>query len=150
MPDLDVDGVEVLMGSATPDLDWVVTASGDDESLMTMLSVFRGGHQVAGAGFGGRGLYPGAVMNEWRGKTDDLPYFVMACTAPDIDRVVATTDRRTEVVLRLSPVVERFGFRFAAAALPAGEGPGQIRAEIAGRAQQSLPQATGRPPELER
>jgi len=68
-------------------------------------------------------------MNEWRGQRDDLPWFVMARTDPVVDRVVATTASGTDVVLAMSPLVARFGLRFAAAALPAGERPGGLRAE---------------------
>ncbi|MGH3397064.1 MAG: hypothetical protein ACRDPO_20480, partial [Streptosporangiaceae bacterium] len=81
----------------------------------------------------------------WRGRTDDLPYFVMARTRPEVDRVVATTTRGTEVPLALSPVVEAFGLRFAAAALPGGEEPGSLRAERAGAVLQTLPQPMPRP-----
>jgi hypothetical protein len=132
--------VEVLSGTADGTLRWVVITWGGDEDLYTMLHVYRGDQQVAGSGFGGPKLYPGQVMNEWRGQSDGLPYFVMARTAPDVDRVVATTDRGTEVVLALSPPVERFGLRFAAAALPEGERPGSIRAERGGDALLARPQ----------
>jgi hypothetical protein len=94
-----------------------------------MLDVYRGDRQVAGSGFRGPKLYGDSLVNEWRGHTDDLPYFVMARTSPIVDRVVATTDLGTEVTLSLSPVIERFGLRFAAAALPAGERPCTLRIE---------------------
>jgi hypothetical protein len=97
-----------------------------------MLQVFRGEPKVADAGFGGPGLYPGSVINEWRGQADDLPFFVMARVSPNVDRVIATTAKGTEIVLAMSPPVERFGLRFAAAALPPGERPGSIRAEREG------------------
>ena len=89
----------------------------------------RGGQQVAGSGFGGSGLRPGSVINEWRGQADDLPFFVMARVSPSVDRLIETTAAGTEIVLAMSPPVERFGLRFAAAALPPGERPGSIRAE---------------------
>ncbi len=129
-----------MSGSAGSDLNWVILAGVSDEHFMTMLLVSRAGRQVAGSGFGGPKLYPGSVMNEWRGKTDDLPYFVMARTAIEVDRVVAITDRGTEVVLALSPIFGQFGLRFAATALPAGEGPGFIRAEVEGRIVETSPQ----------
>ena len=121
--------IEVLSGFAGTDLRWVVMAGGDDADLMTMLHVYRGDRQVAGSGFGGPKLYGDSLVNEWRGQKDDLPCFVMARTAPVVDRVVATTDRGTQVTLSLSPVIERFGLRFAAGALPAGERPGTLRIE---------------------
>jgi hypothetical protein len=57
---------------------------------------------------------------------------LLARTAPQIARVVATTDRGVEIELRLSEVVEQFGLRFAAAVLPDAHGPGSIRAESDG------------------
>jgi hypothetical protein len=122
----------VLSGAEDGGLRWVVVVSGDDEDLSTMLHIYRGDRHVAGSGFGGPKLYPGSVLNEWRGKTDDLPFFVMARTSPIVDRVVATTDRGSEVVLAMSPLIERFALRFAAAALPDGEGPAGLRVEREG------------------
>ena len=56
----------------------------------------------------------------------------MARTAPIVDRVVAITDHGTEIILELSLPIQRFGLRFAVAALPDGESPGSIRAERGG------------------
>jgi len=135
------DAVEVLSGRAGTDLRFVVVAYGNDEDLYTLLRVFRGERTlVAGSGFGGAALPPGSVLAEWRGQTEGLPFFVMARTSPAVDRVVATTDRGTEVTLALSPLVERFGLRFAAAALPDGERPAGLRAERDGTVLQSLAQ----------
>lgn len=121
--------VEVLSGTVEGGLHWAVVASGDQAELATMLHVYRGGQQVAGSGFGGPALYPGSVINEWRGRADDLPFFVMARVSPSVDRVIATTAGGTEIALVMSPPIERFGLRFAAAALPPGDRPGSIRAE---------------------
>ncbi len=141
MAELTGDPVEVLSGSAPGGLRWVVVVSGDDDDLYTMLRVYRGDRNVvAGSGFGGPKVDPHSVMNEWRGRTDDLPYFVMARTLPDVDRVVATTDQGSEVVLALSPPVDQFGLRFAATALPRGERPGHIRAERDGTVLETRPQ----------
>jgi hypothetical protein len=120
---------EVLSGQAG-ELSWVVTVEGDDADLRTMLRVCRGDQVVVpGSGFGGPGLYPGRLLNEWRGRTGDLPYFVMARTSPAVSRVVATTDRGLEVELALSGPAGPSGLRFAAAALPPGHAPASIRAE---------------------
>jgi hypothetical protein len=141
--------VQVLAGTAAGGLRWLVVAYGDGEDLYTFLRVYSGDKLVVpGSGFGGPPLRRGSVINEWRGRTDDLPYFVMARTVPDADRVVATTDRGVEVELALSEPVDRFGVRFAAAALPAGHGPGSIRAEkggaeLARRPQPMPPPAAG-------
>jgi hypothetical protein len=118
-------GVEVLSGRHG-DLTWQVMVSGDERDLMTMLHVRHGDRLVAASGFGGPPLYAGSLVNEWRGRTDDWPYFVMARTDPSVDRLVAVTDRGTEVELTMSAPVPEFGLRFAAAGLPEGEAPGRL------------------------
>ena len=140
--------VEVLSGMVEGGLRWVVVASGDLAELSTMLHVYRREQQVAGSGFGGPALHPGSVINEWRGQADDLPFFVMARVSPIVDQVIATTANGTEIVLEVSPPVERFSLRFAAAALPPGERPGTIRAERDGTTMETHQQATppSRPP----
>jgi hypothetical protein len=120
----------------------VVIADGDDGDLITMLDIYSGDQQVAGSGFRGPGLYGDSLINEWRGQTDDLPYFVMARVSPVVDRVVATTDVGSEITLSLSPVIEPFGLRFAAAALPAGEQPASLRIERDGAVLESALQPT--------
>ncbi len=147
MPDPSSDAVEVLSGAAEGDLRWVVVVEGNDEDLYTMLRVYRGARQVAGSGFGGPKLYGDSLVNEWRGRTDDLPYFVMARTSPIVDRVVATTHRGSDITLALSPPIEAFGLRFAAAALPAGEEPSSLRVERAGVVLETRPAPMPRPPE---
>jgi hypothetical protein len=138
--------IEVLSGAAAAGLRWEVVCSGHDEDLYTMLRVYSGHKRVvAGSGFGGPKLLPGSVMSEWRGRTGDLPYFVMARTVPTVTRVVATTDRGTDVVLELSEPIERFGLRFAAAALPPGHMPAAIRAERDGVVLEERPQRMPRP-----
>jgi hypothetical protein len=126
------DPVEVMAGTLDSGLRWVVAVEGNEHELFTTLHVYDGDRVLAGSGFGGPPLYDGSLMNEYRGRTDDLPWFVMARTAPVVDRVVATTDGGTEITLELSPPIDRFGLRFAIAALPAGETPGSIRAEQGG------------------
>jgi hypothetical protein len=124
------DPVEVLSGLVEPDLRWYVMTSGDDRNLLTMLHVYRGDEKlIGGTGFDGPPLDANSLMSEYRGRKGDLPWFVMARTAPMVDRVVATTDQGTEVTLELSPPIQRFGLRFAVAALPDGERPGSIRVE---------------------
>lgn len=133
MPGRADDPVEVLSGRAEPGLRWVVVAYSSEDEVYTLLRVYRDGALVvAGSGFGGPGVAAGSVLNEWHGRTDDLPFFVMARVAPEVDRVVATTDGGTEVTLALSAPVDGFGLRFAAAALPDGERPASLRAESGG------------------
>ena len=49
----------------------------------------------------------GRKVNEWRGRTDDLPYFVMARAALEVSRLVAVTDRGTRVELLTSQTSRR-------------------------------------------
>ena len=69
---------------------------------------------------GGPALYPDRKVNAWRGRTDGLPYFVMARAAPEVSRLVAVTDRGTHVELVMGEVDARSRLRFAAAGLPRG------------------------------
>ena len=144
MPDSSHDEVEVLAGTHGR-LRWQVWTGGNRDDLMTMLQVFDGDRRVAWSGFGGPALYPGRRVHEWRGRTDALPYFVMARTAPEVSRLVAVTDCGTHVELVLGEVDDRFGLRFAAAGLPDGEGPGVMLVEVDGRPDGSIPQPMGRP-----
>jgi hypothetical protein len=133
--------IEVLSGNAGETLGWVVVCAGDNEDLYTLLRVYdKDTVVVAGSGFSGPALWPGSAMNEWRGQKDDLPYFVMARTEPVVTRVVATTDQGLDVELSLSEPVDRFGLRFAAAALPDGHAPLRIRAERDGVVVDERPQ----------
>jgi hypothetical protein len=134
------DPVEVMAGTLDSGLRWVVVVQGDEHELFTMLHVYDGDRLLAGSGFGGPPLHCGSVMNEYRGRTDDLPWFVMARTTPVIDRVVATTDVGSEITLELSPPIDRFGLRFALAALPTGEAPSSIRVEQGGIVLESMRQ----------
>ena len=134
------DPVEVMAGTLDSGLRWVVTVQGDENELFTMLHVYDGDRRLAGSAFGGPPLYDGSLMNEYRGRTDDLPWFVMARTAPVVDRVIATTDGGTEITLELSPPIDRFGLRFAVAALPTGQEPGSIRAEQGGTVLETIRQ----------
>ena len=100
---------------------------------MTMLKMFDDDRMIFGGGMAGPKLYPGTVIHESRHRKDELPYVLVARTAPQIDRVVATTGLGVEVVLPLSEVFGQFGLRFAAIVLPDGQGPGSIRAESGGK-----------------
>lgn len=142
MPDPMPDEVEVLTGTHG-DLRWRVWAGGPPDDLMTMLQVFDGDRCVADSGFGGPALYGDDKVNEWRGRTDDLPYFVMARTAPGVSRLVAVTDRGTQIELVMGPVDDRFGLRFAAVGLPDGEGPAVLLVEVDGRLAEAIPQPMG-------
>ncbi|CCH89207.1 protein of unknown function [Modestobacter italicus] len=122
-------------------LHWQVWAGGTATDLMTMLKILLGGQLVDASGFGGPALYSNEKVNEWWGRADDLPYFVMARSAPVVSRLVAVTDRGTRIELELSKVDPRFGLRFAAAGLPDGEGPGVLLVEVDGQPHGFLRQA---------
>lgn len=122
-----MDPIEVLNGTSPPDLTWRVLAFGSESEFSSMIEISRGGRKVAGSGMAGPKLYPHSVIHEFRGWTDDLPSVVLVRVAPQIDRVVATTDAGTELELPLSPI--SFGLRFGAALLPDSEGPASIGAE---------------------
>jgi hypothetical protein len=143
-----VEGTEVFYGGAAEGLRWIVRTSDhdDDRGRTTMLHVYRGDVHLSGSGFGGVQLREGEVLHEWRGRTDDQPWFVMACTAPEVTRVVATTDRGAEVELALSPVVRIHGVRYAVADLPRGHGPGSIVAEVNGTTVENVSQPVFTPP----
>ncbi len=130
--EVNFGGTEVLTGQHG-DLRWRVLVRGDEQELFTMIQVHQGPHRVvAGSGFGGLPLFPGQLIHDWAGRTDDLPYFVMTRSDPVIDRVVAITDHGTEIELSISPVIPRYKLRFAAAGLPDGEAPSRLRAEREG------------------
>jgi len=107
---------------------------------MTMLHVYRVDRHVAGLGSGGPELYGHSLQNGLRGRTDDLRCFVMARTSPVVTRVVAVTDRGSEVELALSPLIDRFGLRFAVSALPERESSALIRTERDGVVVDTAPQ----------
>jgi hypothetical protein len=144
VPDSFHDEVEVLTGTHGK-LRWRIWTAGTEDNLLTMLQVFDGDRCVAESGFGGPALHPDRKVNQWRGRTDDLPYFVMARAAPEVSRLVAVTDRGTHVELVTGRADNRFGLRFAAAGLPDGEGPGVLLVEVDGRPDGSIPQPMGWP-----
>lgn len=133
------DGTEVLAGPLSEGFRWAVTACAyfNDyrarEELHTTLRIYNGHRLVHGSGFAGPPLYSGQLFSEYRGHYEGFPFFVMARTVPEVDRVVATTAGGREVVLLLSESFDEFdGLRFAATPLPNGEIPGNIRIERRG------------------
>jgi hypothetical protein len=102
MAELPRDGVAVLSGDATRGLRWVVTVDDSEGHFMVMLNVVRGDRYLSGSGFDDSPSFDGTVLHQWRGRTDDSPWFVMARTNAAVTRVVATTDLGTDVELALS------------------------------------------------
>ena len=132
MGDESRDGVVVLEGESRSGLLWAVSVDHHDRHLIVMLNVFRGDRRLSSSGFDGSVSSSGTVLEQWWGRTDDLPYFVMARTAGTMTRVVATTSHGTDIELKLSAFIPEYGSRFAAVDLPDGEFPSTIRAEREG------------------
>lgn len=99
---------------------------------MTMLHGFEGTQRVIGSGFGGPALCSGQLVHEWRGRTEQWPYFVMVRADPTVDRIVAVTDRGTEVELSLSAVVHPVRAAVRRCRFPPGEAPNRLIIEVAG------------------
>lgn len=118
----EAEGREVLRGAAGI-LSWRITAAGTRDNLSTMIEVFDGDRRVAWQGFAGESLPPGRLVNEWRGRAAGYPYFVIARTAPQVNRLIAVTDAGTRVELQLTDVDPSLSLRFSGGPLPAGEQP---------------------------
>lgn len=131
--EVEQDEVVVLEGRHG-DLSWQIKVSGDEPDFLTMLHVYQGKRLLAASGMSGPKLYPGEVINEWRGRADDLPYFVMVRADPVVERVVEVTERGAEFELAMSPVIAACGLRFAAAGLPEGDAPCRLRVTTDGGA----------------
>jgi hypothetical protein len=133
MAEEPIDGVAVLRGDAMPGLRWTVSVDASEGHLMVMLNGFRGDRHLAGSGFDGTKFFGGRVLQEWRGRTDDLPFFVMARTAGAVIRVVArwwrppTWEPRSTSHCRRSSPSSALGSRRRDC--PRGERPCTIRAE---------------------
>ena len=121
------------------------TSAGDQGNTTTMLHMYRRDEHLSDSGFGGPPLPSGMVLGEWRGRTDNQPWFVMACAGPAVNRVVATTDRGTEVELALSEAVRIYGIRYAVDDLPRGQGPVSIRAEVEVKVEVTVVDSRARP-----
>jgi hypothetical protein len=140
----DHDEFEVLTGSHG-DLTWSVVAAGTRSDLMTTLRISQNGQLRAASGFGGPALHAGELVNEWRGRTDGLPWFVMVRTDATVIRVTAQTDHGSLVELSLSAPHPRLGLRFAAAGLPSGEGPGVLLVHTVDQPTRTIAQPVPRP-----
>ncbi len=121
---------------------WTIEAGGSDDNFMITLRLFKDGRRVFGGGMAGAKLFLGTVIHSSHHRKDDLPWVIVARTAPEIDRVLATTNLDAEIDLPLSEVIDQFGLRFTACVLPEGHTPGSIRAESHGQVVQSTRQRT--------
>ncbi len=76
------------------------------------------GRAHATSGMGGPALAEGHVVSTWVGIATGLPPFILVRTAPTVQRVTVLLDHGDPIDLRLSPVIDEFGLRFAASPLP--------------------------------
>jgi hypothetical protein len=123
----DQELVRVLSAHEPDGVEWEIRAGDDlDEKFLTMLWR-RSGGRTAQSGFSGPKLPAGRLVNHWTGQADGTPSFVMVRTAPEVESVTAVGRTGAAYPLTMSDVVERFGLRFGAAAIPAGEEVVEIR-----------------------
>ncbi|GAA5169101.1 hypothetical protein GCM10023214_45750 [Amycolatopsis dongchuanensis] len=119
---------EVLTGRESDGGTWRVLAWQErDDDLMTTLHYERGSARSAG-GFGGPALHGADAVNYAYGTSTNCPPNVVARTAPGVTSVIAVLASGREVPLCISPVVARFGLRFAAAILPVNDPLAGMRA----------------------
>ncbi|WP_189135707.1 hypothetical protein [Wenjunlia tyrosinilytica] len=71
------------------------------------------------------------------GQSEGLPAFVVGCALPDVTSITAELDDGVDQPVPLSPVIEPFGLRFAAAPVPEGTALVAYRYETASGAHRS-------------
>jgi hypothetical protein len=120
---------EVLVGESPDDVCWTVRAGPDSDGGFYTWIRRSHGDATAESGMGGDKLPPGQLINFWIGKAEGTPLFVMARTAPQVQRVTVVLASAARRDLALSPVIEDFGLLFAAGPLPDDDPP--VRMEIA-------------------
>ena len=123
---------DVLVGESPDGVRWVVRAGPEpDGGFYTMLRRSRGSATVE-SGMGGDKLPHGEMVNCWIGQADGTPLFVMARTAPPVERVTVVLASGARCDLPMSPVIEDFGLRFAAGPLPDDDPPARLEVAIEG------------------
>lgn len=108
------------------DMTWQVRVHGDDADLSSMLYLYRGTKLLKGGGMGGPPLYPGDLVNDYRGYSDHAPAQVLVRTHPDVISVVVTTERNIRVPVALSEVIQPWGLCFGVAILDDGDTTGGL------------------------
>ncbi len=123
---------EVLVGESPDGVRWVVRAGpGADGGFYT--SIGRSfGDATAESGMGGDKLSPGQVIDCWIGKASGTPLFVMARTAPQVQRVTVVLASGFRRDLSMSPVIEDFDLRFTAGRLPDDDPPVSMEVAVDG------------------
>jgi hypothetical protein len=135
---------EVLVGESPDGVRWVVRA-GPDVGGDFYTSIRRSTETAeAESGMGGDKLPEGELVNHWIGQADGTPLFVLARTAPAVERVTVVLASGTRCDLAMSGVIEEFGLRFAAGPLPDGDPPVSMEVALEGGATQVGPFRSGR------
>ncbi len=126
VPFLGVPHGELVLRGSAGDIAWDVHVDGTPTNLYTSLRARSGSVTVLHAGFGGPALYGDELVNEWRGRENDGPYFVLARAHPSVKGLTAVTSRGSAVDLPLSQPHPSWNLRFAAGPLPRGHEPSEL------------------------
>lgn len=103
----------------------------DTDGLYTFVHRTASSGRSARSGMGGPKLYDGGVVNVWAGRSDGTPPFILLRGLPSIEEAIVLTSGGTTVPLTLSAVIEEFGLRFGAAALPEEDPPATLTVRLA-------------------
>jgi len=122
-----VEGLQVVLEGHEPDgTEWSVLAGPDESNegaLWTFVRRSRPGGRPAQSGMGGPKLHGDNVVNVWAGRSDGTPSFILVRGIPSIEDLTVTTRSGVTLSMHLSPLIEAFGLRFGAAALPEDDEP---------------------------
>jgi hypothetical protein len=123
----DDEGLQVVLEGHEPDgTTWSVGVRPDptcDDGLYTFVRRTAADGRSARSGMGGPKLYGDDVVNVWAGRSDGTPPFILIRGIPSIEEAAVQTTGGKIIHVTLSPEIEEFGMRFAAAALPRDDPP---------------------------
>jgi hypothetical protein len=135
MSDPEEDGLQTVLEGREPDgTFWSILAQPDPsepQSMYTFIQRVRPGGHKARSGMGGPKLHGDDVVNVWAGKSDGTPPFILLRGLPSIEEAAVVTQAGAIIPVTLSPVIETFGLRFGAAALPEDDAPETLRVRLA-------------------
>jgi len=123
---------EVLVGESPDGVCWTVRAGRACDGGFDTWIRRSHGSAVSESGMGGEALVPGQVINFWIGQAGGTPLFVMARTAPQVQRVTVILTSGFRRDLSMSPVIADFGLRFTAGPLPDGDPPVSLEVAVEG------------------
>ena len=123
---------EVLVGESPDGVRWVVRAGPDSDGGFYTWIRRSHGSALSESGLGGEVLPPGQLINFWIGQADGTPLFVMARTAPQVQRVTVVLASGFRRDLSMSPVIADFGLRFTAGPLPDDDPPVSMEVAVEG------------------